>query len=192
MKTNEPTRTNAIWIGLLAMSLFAIREASAGNASGQTNPVTQRIGIYDSRVVAFGSFWSEAHQRALNERMKAAKEAQAAGDTNRFVELKAAVKAEQEKVHLQVFSSAPVDDVLAGMKDRVQAIQKEAGVSQLISKWNEKTLAEHKGDEKVDVTDLFLRGFKLNERQMKTVEEMRKRPPVPLEEAEELMRRGKL
>ena len=192
MKTNEPTRTNAIWIGLLAMSLFAILEARAGDSSGKTNSMPQRIGIYDSRVVAFGSFWSEAHQRALNGRMKAAKEAQAAGDTNRFIELKAAVKAEQKKVHLQVFSSAPVDDVLAGMKDRVQAIQKEAGVSQLVSKWDEKILAEHKNDEKVDVTDLFLRDFKLNERQRKIVVDMRKKPPVPLEEAEELMRKGKL
>lgn len=192
MKTNERTGTSAIGIGLLAMSLFAGCEANAGNASSQTNSALQRIGIYDSRVVAFGSFWSEAHQRALNERMRTAQEARAAGDTNRFVELKAAVKAEQEKVHLQVFSTAPVDDVLAGMKDRVQAIQKEAGVSQLVSKWDEKILAEHKNDEKVDVTDLFLRDFKLNERQRKIVVDMRKKPPVPLEQAEELMRKGKL
>jgi hypothetical protein len=192
MKTNEPTGTSAIGIGLLAMSLFAGCEANAGNSSGQTNSALQRIGIYDSRVVAFGNFWSEAHQRNISERMKAAKEAKTAGETNRFVELKTGLKAEQEKVHLQVFSSAPVDDVLSGMKDRVQAIQQEAGVSQLVSKWDKKTLAEHKDAEKVDVTDLFLREFKLNERQMKIVADMRKKPPVPLEEVEELMRKGKL
>ncbi len=176
----------------ISTPVILIGLAQPGFAQDKAARNQERIGIYDSRVVAFGSFWAEAHQRELSERMKAAKEAKAAGQTNRFAELKSALKAEQDKVHLQVFSTAPVDDVLASMKERVQAIQKEAGVSQLVSKWDEKTLAKHKGAEQVDVTDLFLREFKLNERQMKIVADMRKKPPLPLKEAEELARKGEL
>jgi RimJ/RimL family protein N-acetyltransferase len=55
--------------------------------AAETNSTPERIGIYDSRVVAYAEFWSEAHQRKLNDLVKSAKEAKAAGDTNRFNEL---------------------------------------------------------------------------------------------------------
>ena len=83
------------------------------------------------------------------------------------------MKKEQEQNHLQVFSTAPVDQILAEMKERVAVIQKEAGVSRLVSKWDEKSLATHKRAEQVDVTDLLLHEFKLNEKQLKVVADMR-------------------
>lgn len=173
-----------LWLGL-----------SAGTVPGQTSQTTgakERIGVYDSRVIAYAHFWSEAYQQKINDRAKAAKDAKAAGQTDRFNELAATMKKEQEQNHLQVFSTAPVEEILAEMKDRVEAVRTEAGASQLVSKWDEKTLRGYKKSQQVEVTDQLLREFKLNEKQMKVVADMRKKEPLPLKKAEELMREGKL
>lgn len=173
-----------LWLGL-----------SAGTAPGQTNQPTganERIGVYDSRVIAYAHFWSEDYQQKINDRARAAKDAKAAGQKDRFNELAATMKKEQEQNHLQVFSTAPVDQILAEMKDRVEAIRKEAGASQLVSKWDEKTLKGYKKSQQVEVTDQLLREFKLNEKQLKVVADMRKKKPLPLDQAQELMRKGEL
>ena len=160
--------------------------------AAETNAAPQRIGIYDSRAIAYAHFWSEAHQRKINELAKGAKEARAAGETERFKELDAALKSEQEQIHLRVFSTAPVDDVLAGMKDRLAEIQEEAGVARLVSKWDSKTLKENQRAQRVEVTDRLLREFKLSEKQMKVAKEIQTKPPLPLDKAEKLTREGKL
>jgi hypothetical protein len=179
----------AAGLACAGLGLGAVRAADETNKS---NAVAERIGIYDSRVIAYADFWTEAHQRKINDLVKAAKEAKAAGQAERLNELDAALKKEQEQGHLQVFSTAPVDGILAGMKERVDAVQKEAGVSRLVSKWDDQTLKELKRAEKVDVTDALLREFKLDEKQRKVVEDMRTKKPLPLKEAEKLLREGKL
>jgi hypothetical protein len=176
---------------MIACSWLGLSVTLAGQAS-QTSPSTERIGVYDSRVIAYAHFWSEAYQQRINDRAKAARDAKAAGQTDRFKELAAAMGKEQEQNHLQVFSTAPVDEILAEMKDRVEAVRKEAGVSQLVSKWDEKTLKRYKKSQQIEVTDQLLREFKLNEKQLKVVADMRKKEPLPLKKAEELMREGKL
>ena len=102
------------------------------------------------------------------------------------------MKKRQEKNHLQVFSTAPVDDVLATIKDRVELVQKQAGVSRLISKWDEAGLKPFKSAEKVDVTDPLLGAFKLDEKQLKVVSDIRKHDPLPLAKAKQMLREGKL
>ena len=158
----------------------------------EASAVPERIGVYDSRVIAYAHFWSDGHQRKLNELIKAAKEARAGGQVERFKELDAVLKKEQETSHLQVFSTAPVDDVLAGMADRVSMVQKEADVAMLVSKWDEPALKKHRGAKHVDVTDLLLREFKLDEKKMKVAQDIKKQKPLPLEKARKMMREGKL
>jgi hypothetical protein len=85
-----------------------------------------------------------------------------------------------------------VDDVLTAMKDRVVAVQKETGTSRMVSKWDDKTLAANQGAEQVDVTDLLLQEFKLTDKQKKVIADLRKQKPLPLEQARELLRDGKL
>jgi hypothetical protein len=164
---------------------------SAMPTMGQTNQKasTERIGVYDSRVIAYAHFWTDANMRKIKEMSE---EAKANGQTERFTELSAKLKMEQERNHLQVFSTAPVDEVLAGMKERVAAVLKESGVSRLVSKWDEKTLKAYKSVQQVDVTDQLLREFKLNEKQLKVVADLRKQKPLPLDKAEELLRKGEL
>jgi hypothetical protein len=178
---------------LLALALAGTGFGSVASAADSgTNAGPERIGIYDSRVIAYANFWTPAHQARRSELVKTTKAAKAAGQTEQFQKLDAELRAEREKNHLQVFSTAPVDEVLAGMKERVAAVQKEANVSRLVSKWDEATLKELKRAEKVDVTDQLLRGFTLNDKQQKVVAELRKQKPLPLKKAEELMRKGEL
>src|SRR5947209_6935986 len=80
------------------------------SAAATNSPVT--IGVYDSRAVAYGYFWSAPHQKQLQEKMSAARAAKQSGDTNKFTELSAALKAEQDQNHRQVFSTAPVNDAM--------------------------------------------------------------------------------
>lgn len=183
-------KTNQHFILLLTTILIA-GVMSVGGWAAETN-ITGRIGVYDSRALAYAEFWTPAHQARITGLVKAAKAAKAAGETERVKKLEVELKAEQEKNHLQVFSTAPVDEVLAGMKERVAAVQKEANVSRLVSKWDEPTLQELKRADKVDVTDLLLREFTLNEKQQKVVADIRKQKPLPLKKAQELMRKGEL
>ncbi len=184
------TRWMAIGLACGLISVGSVRATDTPGKSAATGD--ERIGIYDSRAIAYAEFWTEAHQRKISEMVKAAKAAKNAGETERLRKLETELKAEQERNHLQVFSTAPVEAIMAGMKDRVEAIQKEAGVSQLVSKWDDKTLKDHARAEQVDVTDLLLRGFTLNEKQQKVVADLRAKKPLALKEAEKLMREGKL
>lgn len=182
-----------LWLALM-VGMGASCAISDGDLlmAAETSAPPERIGTYDSRAIAYAHFWSDGHQRKLNDLSKAAKVAMAGGDEERFKELEAALKKEQETSHLQVFSTAPVDDVLAGIKDRLPAIRKEAGVATLVSKWDEPVLKKYRGARQVDVTDLLLREFKLDEKKMKVVQDIRKQKPLPLDQAQELTRKGKL
>ncbi len=160
--------------------------------AAETNAAPVRIGVYDSRLLAYAQFWSDAQQRKLQELVKAAKQAKDAGDTARTRELETELKKEQDENHLQVFSTAAVDNVLATMQDRIAEIHKSTGIVRLVSKWDEKALNQFARAEQVDVTDLMLREFKLSERQMKVVEDLRNKKPLPLAKAQKLIREGKL
>jgi hypothetical protein len=175
---------------LVAAVSLALARGLAADLTVSAKP--ERVGVYDSRVLAYAHFWSEAEQREQNKMFAAAKEAKSKGDTNRLGELKAQMKQRQEKNHLQVFSTAPVDDVLATIKDRVELVQKEAGVSRLLSKWDEAGLKSYRSAERVDVTEQLLGAFKLDAKQLKVVSEIRKNEPLPLAKAKEMLREGKL
>ena len=180
-------------LGVVAATA-AISSRNGGNVlrAAETSAPPERIGIYDSRVIAYAHFWSAGHQRELNERVKAARAAKATGQKERFDELEAAIQNAQKTNHLQVFSTAPVDDVLDAMKDRLPAIQKQAGVAKLVSKWDEAALKKYPRANQVEVTELLLGEFKLDERKMKVAQDIRKKTPLPLDQAHELMRKGKL
>lgn len=167
-------------ITMFAASATLAIASSTMLRAAETNVTRERIGIYDSRVIAYAHFWSDAQQHKLNEMVEAARDARSAGQTNRHDELNAALKKLQEQNHLQVFSTAPVDEALADIKDRLPAIQKEAGVSKLISKWDEAALRQHPKAKLVDITDALAREFKPGEKQLKTILEIKKNKPVPM------------
>jgi hypothetical protein len=167
------------WISVLCTAFGSL---GLWCAYAQSNGPPERIGIYDSRLVAYAHFHADSHLKQLKAQIETLKAAKVRGDTNEAKRLDQAIRAEQLRSHRQVFSTVPVDDVLAQIKDRLPEIQKEAGVSHLVSKWDEKTLEQHRNAERVDVTDLLVREFHPGEKQLKVIAELKHKEPVPLDE----------
>ena len=167
------------------------RIARAGDAQA-TNLAPVRIGVYDSRALAYAWFWTEAHQRQLKELMQAARAAKAEGQTNRWQQLEATLRQHQDDVHRECFSTAPAPEALAAIQNRIPEIQKEADVIMLVSQWDEEKLRQYPNAEKVEMTDRLVQEFQPTEEQRKVIADLRKRNPLPLEKCNELIRQGKI
>ncbi len=174
-----------LWLGCLAM-VMTVRGAD-------TNLVAGRVGVYDSRVVAYAWFASDAQQAKLKEQMATARAAKQAGDEAKLKEYSAALSAMQDQMHREVFSTAPADEALAAIKGRIPDIEKAAGVPNLVSKWDEPSLNKYKDAEQVDVTDELVRAFlKPTEKQLQVIAGIKKSDPLPLEKCNELIRKRKI
>ena len=152
----------------------------------------RQMGIYDSRAVAYAWFWSDPHQRQLKELGQSARMARVAGQTNHWQELEAALRRQQDDVHRQVFSTAPANDALTAIQQRIPEIEKQADVFVLVSQWDDQSLRQYPDAGKVDVTDRLVREFKPSEGQLKVIAELKKQKPLPLPQCDELIRQGRI
>lgn len=173
----------SLWINSLASAL----------AAEITNAPTATIGVYDSRAVAYAYLVSAPYQKDIQEKMSAAQAAKQAGDSAKFEELAAALKAKQAEGHRQVFSTAPPTAAMEMIKNRLPEIQKQAGVSVIVSKWDEATLQKYKAATRVDVTDKLVREFiQPDEKQSQIISSIEKSEPMPLEKCDEMIRKGEI
>jgi hypothetical protein len=165
-----------------AAALFVVR----AETTNENNASVQRIGVYDSRVVAYAHFCTSEHQQWLKEKANAAKAAKAAGDQAQFDKLSKEMADEQRRIHREGFSTAPADQAMAALKPRLPEIQKQASVSVLVSKWDKEKLGTFKSAQQVDVTDMLVAEFKLDPKQLNTVEAIKKQKPVPLDKIDKM------
>ncbi len=179
---------------LLTMCLCAHAAVGAAEAPAVPPAPTSapRVGIYDSRMVAFAYFWSAPQQQTLKECMTAAKAAKAAGDQATCAAIAKEMKELQSRSHLQIFSTAPIDDVMATLQARLPQLAAQAGIVEFVSQWDEAALRKYPVEARVDVTDLLVQEFKLPEPQMKTLETIKRTPPLPLDGARRLDAAGKM
>jgi len=159
-------------------------------AAQQTNSGPVRVGVYDSRAVAYAWFGTTNHQHRLDEQIQAARAARAKGDTEQSKKLALMLKEQQAEIHRQVFSTAPATDALAAIRERIPGIEKQAGVTVLISKWDEQALKPYPAVQQVDVTGDLVREFKPTEKQLKVIADLQKKKPLSLEKCNELIRKG--
>ena len=185
MKTN-------LYPKLAIAAALAAAVCVANLRAAETNGIPSRIGTYDSRAVAYAHFSTAENLRQINKSKQAAQAARDAGQTNRFQELAAMLRQEQDEIHREVFSTAPATNALAALKERLPEIQKEAGVSTLVSKWDDEALKKYPGAEQVDVTDRLVREFKPTDKQLKVISGFEKSKPLPLDECNELILKGKI
>lgn len=165
----------------------------AGDATARPTPVRERVGVYDSRAVAYAHFWQPAECLRRDAQMAAARTAREAGDRQRFNELDGALKETQARAHLQVFSTASADEALAALAPRLPALQAELGVTRLVSKWDKTTLRQLKPVEQVDVTDRLVREFITpTARQQKVLDAMKTSKPLALWQAKVFLLFGRL
>ncbi|MBN2703313.1 MAG: hypothetical protein JXR23_03795 [Pontiellaceae bacterium] len=144
-----------------------------------------RIGIYDSRAIVVGFVGSEIYRdtdgKMLEENVAEYNKAVENGDTARAAELEAWGLGLQEQLHLQTFSTAPVDEILAHIADRIPAIRQEANVDMLLSKWDAQQLIYPKV-EKIDVTMKLVDAFKPNKKQRESAIDIQNHPPLSADE----------
>ena len=176
-------------VAVIGCALSFVGTAAVFGNDSKTQP---RIGVYDSRAVAYANFWSESSQKKLKDMIASAKAAKESGDQAGYKAKETAIRELQDKNHRQVFSTAPVGDALESIKASLPEIQKQAKVDALVSKWDTEALKRYKNAEQVDVTDQLVRKFITpDEKQAKTIEEIKKAKPISPEKAEELIQKGK-
>ena len=165
----------------LALLGAGVAVAVVLGAAAQPAPAAKdrvaRVGVFDSRAVAVAYAHSKYNTQVATL-MEEDKKAKASNDTKKIAELKVKGKKLQDKFHLQGFGKVPVDDLLACVKDRLPDVAKQAGVD-LIA--DDVTWASQRV-EKIDVTDQLVSLYEPNEKTLKTVAEMKKVKPLPLEE----------
>ena len=114
----------------------------------------------------------------LRELMQTARAAKSAGQTNRWQELAAVLRQRQDEMHREVFSTAPANEALAGIRERIPEIEKQAGVTMLVSKWDVATIQKYSHAEPMDLTDRLVREFQPAEQHLKVIADLQKQKPL--------------
>ncbi len=178
---------------LFVAALLALVSAAAIRAAPSAPPAPEKVGVYDSRAVAYAHFWSTSSCNTRNTLMAAAKTAKREGHTGEFQRLADELGGWQKRAHLQVFSTAPCTEALAALEPQRERLQQELGIARLVSKWDEAALARVPADARIDVTErLVATLFTPNAQQRKVLDEMKTAKPLPLARAEKLEQAGKL
>jgi len=145
----------------------------------QTAKPSCRIGVFDSRAVALAWARSDEGEEVVRQLRAEYEKAKAANDEKRVKELEQEGQWHQVRLHQMGFSTGPVADILAKVKDKLPGIARQERVTAIVSKW-ELPYAEQ-GVELVDVTLPLVKLFNPSEQVLKWIEEMKNQPPVPFD-----------
>jgi hypothetical protein len=77
-----------------------------------------------------------------------------------------------------------VDEILDHIKDKLPEIAASAGVTEIVSKWDKKSLAQYRLAELVDVTDLLVDEYKPDAKTLTMIRELPKHKPLTKKQAE--------
>jgi hypothetical protein len=161
--------------GLALLVSAATPVATAMSAEDGTAAV--RIGTYDSRAIAI-AYARSTHLAAVHADLQQRRaEAEERGDEALVREIEARGGALQLRLRLQGFSTAPVDDLLDAVRDRLPEAAREAGVAAIL-----RSVDFHEPSvEIVDVTDALVRLFDPDAAVLSVIAEVRANAPLALE-----------
>ena len=174
-----PAAIAIVLAGLIVLTL------SAQDTATRESPAVV-VGTFDSRGVLFAYVASKEFREYLSAQKKdvssALDRARAAGDDQLVAALDALGPAMQKRIHEQGFGTAPVDDIIARIAEKLPRIAEDAGVDIIVSKW----ALTYSGPAArfVDVTDRIAAELGADEATMKGIRELRRNAPVPLDELE--------
>lgn len=172
---------------LVVSLMFVVVSMTMGvEHSDPLDDPVKRIGTYDSRSIAVAYAGSSLFRQKLDPLRAKMKEAQEQGDKERIAELDQQGRAMQHQMHLQGFGTAPVDNILDLIADKLPRLKKTTGVQLLISVWDIEQLEQYPGVEQVDVTEAMVDLLEPTERQRKRALEIRNHDPVPMEKLEKM------
>jgi hypothetical protein len=140
----------------------------------QPTPKMLRAGTFDSRAIAIAYARSDLRAQYLRSMGEKYEKAKAKKNEKAIKEFEAV----GQIMHQQGFSIASVADILEKVKDDLPKIAQEADVDIIVSKWE--VVHKNPSIEIVDVTSHLVKLFNPDGMTLKILEELPKRPPVPL------------
>ena len=178
---------------IACVSCLCARGVFGGEPTAHPDEGKLRVGTYDSRVIAMAYYLSEAYNaaegRTTEECNKEMEKARASGDQRQVAAVEAKYKhliETQIRRHKQVFSTAPIDDLLLLIKDHLPEIAKAAGVGPIVSQWDKSALQQYKGAELADVTVPMAKALHPTDHQLNAALDLQKQNPMPLKQAEKM------
>jgi hypothetical protein len=162
-----------VGLALLTSAAVPVPAASLPDDGGPA----VRIGTYDSRAIAI-AYARSAHLETVHaDLLRRRAEAERAGDEALIREIEALGGSLQLRLRLQGFSTAPVDDLLDAVRDRLPEVARGARVAAIM-----RSVDFHgPGVEIVDVTDGLVALFEPDAEVLSLVANMRSEPPLALE-----------
>lgn len=176
------SRFKMVWvvIPVVVAGLAVYTTVRAQPSQEKTSGSKVRVGTFDSRALAMAYYRSETFRHRTDGLMAEYAKAKAAGDKKRVTELEAKGPAQQKLMHKQGFGTWPVDNILEKIEGKIPEVAKQSNLDVIVSKWN--IVYQRSGVEFVDVTDLMVKPFGPDEKTLKIIADIQKKPPVPLEE----------
>jgi hypothetical protein len=154
--------------------------ARTAQTAKAAQPAKVRIGVFDSRAVAFAYYRSDEFQKVMKDLNAEHAKAKAAHDEKRAKALEKEGEWSQVRTHQRVFSTGPVSDLLAKVKGQLAVIAKQERVSVIVSKWEVQF-----GDPAAELVDVTLPVAKLlnpSADVLRFVEETKEQAPVPFDQ----------
>jgi hypothetical protein len=151
----------------------------------------ESIGVYDSRSIVMAYAGTDMAAEKLQELRSKRDAADAAGDKELAAKLDEEGAAWQHEMHLQGFSTAPVDEIIELIEDKLPAIMEKHAVSAIVCKWDETALAEYPDAKRINVTMDLVDALNPNERQRWAAEEVQAKRPMPLKKAKKKLGKDK-
>jgi hypothetical protein len=136
-----------------------------------------RVGTFDSRGVAL-AYGRSARPDCMLARVAKLRrdheQAKAEGDEKRVKQLELEGPALQERIHKQVFSGAPIDEILSLIEDDLPQIAEAANVELIV----EGVLYSESGIERVDVTLEMCAPFEPDAQTLDMIKQIVATPPL--------------
>jgi hypothetical protein len=138
-----------------------------------------RVGIYDSRAIAIA--YAPSKFNPAREKMRQFKKAKDDGNEKLMKELENWGEKHQRQLHRQGFAFVPVGDLLSHVEDKLPEVAERADVVAITRSFNFSTPSV----EVVDVTDELVKLFDPSEKTLKTIQSIRGKRAVDLDELEQ-------
>lgn len=175
-----------ILLGLVCLMAVMIIWTSAVSATDSSKNERSKIcvGVFDSRAVAcahFGKFIEEGGlEKIYSEHAKAEKQ----GNAERAKQLASKAQQLQKQIHMRVFGTAAIDDILAEIENQISDIAQSENLDIVINKWD---ITYQKPSAKfVDITAQLVNLFEPDKETLDKIESLLEHEPVPQKELKKM------
>lgn len=148
------------------------------NVNAQSSTI--KIGVYDSRQVVLAYANSSAFKEWRKNIDQRTDSANKSGNKEMYRNLSVEAMSFQHLLHQMCFSTASISVLLKPLKDQFPALAKAAGVDLIVSKFDLDYSVS--GIKTIDVTDRMVKLFNPKGDFEKTMKEIAKTEPMPLQE----------